>query len=221
VAGLEKLVIVGAGGLGAEVAAAVKNMNADQPTYELLGFCDDDSQKKGTTVDGIPVLGSPEEVERTLGNRLGYLCAIGSNRARMALVGRLSALGWEGSRVIDPSVVRAASARIGPGSYVAPGTVLSPFVEIGSHVIVNFNCSITHNVVLESHSQVAPGGRISGFGILRTGAFVASNGVVAPGVTVGRWATLGACSFAMKDVKDGVTAVGVPARVVFRPTRSN
>jgi acetyltransferase EpsM len=94
--------------------------------------------------------------------------------------------------------------------------VLSPFVEIASHVIVNFNCSITHNVKLDDFSQVAPGGGVMGFGALKTGAFVASNGIVAPGVTIGRWATLGACSFAMRDLEDGVTAIGIPARVVFR-----
>jgi sugar O-acyltransferase (sialic acid O-acetyltransferase NeuD family) len=218
---VQKLIIVGAGGLGSEVAAAVKCMNTRERALELLGFCDDDGSKKGSSVEGVPVLGIPEQVNGDLAIKPGFICAIGNNRIRQAIVRRLLDLAWNPVRVIDPSVISAESARIGPGSYVAAGSVLSPFVEIASHVIVNFNCSITHNVKLDDFSQVAPGGGVMGFGALKVGAFVASNGVVAPGVTIGQWATLGACSFAMRNVEDGATAVGVPARVVFRsPSRT-
>jgi acetyltransferase EpsM len=34
---------------------------------------------------------------------------------------------------------------------------------------------------------------------------------VSPGVRIGRWSTLGAGAVAIRDVADGVVAVGVPA----------
>jgi sugar O-acyltransferase (sialic acid O-acetyltransferase NeuD family) len=216
---LPKLIIVGAGGLGAEIAAAAKHANSRSPTFEILGFCDDSASKAGVMIDGLKVLGTAEEVDRTLSTKPRYICAIGNNRIRKEMAARMTALGWQPASVIDPSVVRAESATIGPGSYAAAGVVLSPFAQVGSHVVMNFGCSVTHNVQLEDFSQVAPGARISGFGVVQTGAFVASNAVVAPGVSVGAWATLAACSFALHDVPAGATVMGIPAQVVFRSTK--
>src|SRR5690242_3198562 len=53
-----KLLLVGTGGLGREAAEAVRAINAVRPTWNLLGFLDDDPSKRGTVVDGVPVLGS-------------------------------------------------------------------------------------------------------------------------------------------------------------------
>ena len=214
--GLEKLIIVGAGGLGSEVASVVKRMNSHAPTFDFLGFCDDSADKRGHQIEGVAVLGAADQIDRELNSKPSFICAIGNNRIRLDVVTRLLALGWKGASVVDPSVYCSESVIIGPGSYVAPQSTLSPYCEIGSHVIVNFGASITHNVKLEDYSQVAPGAGVMGFGALKEGAFVAANGVVMPGVTIGAWATLGACSFAMQDIPDGATAVGVPARVVFR-----
>ncbi len=55
--GHRDLVIVGAGGLGRETAAAVRAVNADRLTFTLRGFLDDDAALAGTEVEGVPVLG--------------------------------------------------------------------------------------------------------------------------------------------------------------------
>src|SRR5437879_3342731 len=138
---LRALVIFGAGGLGSEVAASVQRINSGASTFDLLGFCDDDNTKRGTKIDGIPVLGVPEDVNQSLKAKPAFLCAVGNNRSRQKLVARMLALGWEPCRIVDPSVVSASSAKVGAGSYVAAGVILSPMAEIGEHVIVNFSSS--------------------------------------------------------------------------------
>src|SRR4051812_1781167 len=50
------LLLIGAGGSPREPAAPVRAVNAAQPTWELLGFLDDDPQRRGALVDGLPVL---------------------------------------------------------------------------------------------------------------------------------------------------------------------
>lgn len=47
------------------------------------------------------------------------------------------------------------------------------------------------------------------------GVMLGSNSVVAPGRKVGDYATVGAASFAVANVVDGATVVGVPARVMM------
>jgi len=56
---MQELLIVGAGGFGREAAEAVAAVNDDKPTYELLGFLDDNPDAAGTEVEGIPVLYLP------------------------------------------------------------------------------------------------------------------------------------------------------------------
>jgi len=52
------LLLVGAGGFARETAAAA----AFCPEWTVLGLCDDDPARHGTTVDGLPVLGPAEVV---------------------------------------------------------------------------------------------------------------------------------------------------------------
>jgi sugar O-acyltransferase (sialic acid O-acetyltransferase NeuD family) len=148
-----------------------------------------------------------------------FCCAIGDNPLRKKLAERAENLGWKGEAIIDPTVVIAPKVEVGDGSYVGAMSILSPAGRIGRHVIINHSCSIGHDTILGDFSQVCPGGRVSGGVALGTGAFLGSNSVVAPGVRVGAWARVGAASFAMRDVDDGSTVVGNPARTVFAAVR--
>ncbi len=215
-ANLQKLVVMGAGGLGSEVVWAAENRNANSPTFEILGYCDDDSAKKGNTFFGYPVLGNPEEVDAMLPEKPGFVCAIGNNRRRAQIVQRLMALNWTPVTVVEPSAIIARDVRIGLGTYIAAGSTLSPNAQVGSHVILNLNCMITHDNLVEDYVQICPGASLSGFSVVKTGAVVGSNAVVAPCVSIGEWSTLGANSFAVESVPDGATAIGIPARVMFR-----
>ena len=211
-----KLIVIGAGGFGQEVIWAARNFNTVHPAYDIVGYCDDDQTKAGQAIYGCRVLGTVESVNGELAEKPCFVCAIGDNRRRAEVVARATGLGWHAVTIIDPSVVVAEHVTVGDGTYVGAGSVLSPYACIGNHVIINHGCSIGHNSVLGDFVQVSPGGRVSGYSTLLEGAALASNAVVAPGKTIGRYAFVGACSFAMTDVPDGATAIGTPARVAFQ-----
>jgi sugar O-acyltransferase (sialic acid O-acetyltransferase NeuD family) len=214
-----RLIILGAGGFGQEIVWAIRNMNAARLQYEVVGYCDDDPAKKGIEIYRTSVLGSPEEVDKSFDEKPNFLCAVGNNLRRAFVVERVLALGWVPVTVIDPSVIIAEGVVVEEGTYIGAGSILSPYAQIGKHVIINHHCSIGHNSEIEDFVQISPGGRVSGGCRIETGALLGSNAVVAPGRIIGRRATLGACSFAMTDVPDDVTAVGTPARVVMRHPR--
>ena len=56
-----------------------------------------------------------------------------------------------------------------------------------------------------------------GYSTVGEGVFVGSNGVLAPGVTINEWATVGAASFVLREVAAYVTAIGVPAKALATP----
>jgi sugar O-acyltransferase (sialic acid O-acetyltransferase NeuD family) len=211
-----KLLIVGAGGFGQEVIWAAKNFNRVHPTYDILGYCDDELGKKGKVIYGHEVLGAPEEIDKALPEKPCFVCAIGKNQVRSKVVKRVLALGWTPVTVIDPSVIVAEHVEVGDGTYVGAGSILSPYARIGNHVIINHHCSIGHDSILEDFVQISPGGRVSGAAVVKEGAMLGSNAVLAPEMTLGRYSTLGACSFAATNIPDGVTAVGIPAQIMSR-----
>jgi acetyltransferase EpsM len=118
--------------------------------------------------------------------------------------------------LIDPSAIVAPSATVGPGTYIGPLTIVAPHAQVGRHVLINTQVSIGHHAVIADFAQLCPGSRPSGLCQIGEGAFMGSNAAAAPKVRIGAWATLGAASFALKDVPDATTAIGNPARVVLR-----
>jgi sugar O-acyltransferase (sialic acid O-acetyltransferase NeuD family) len=212
------LIIVGCGGFGKEMLWTAQRLNAVQPSYELIGYCDDDPAKQGQVVYGYPVLGSPEAAAAELFERPGFICSIGDNQVRARVVARVLALGWTPVSILDPTVIVADDAVVGVGTYVGARSMLCPNARIGDHVIINNLCTIGHDSQLGDFAQVSPGGRVSGASRIAEGALLGSNAVVAQCRSVGRYATLGAGSFAMTDIPDEATAIGIPARVAFRRT---
>lgn len=186
---------------------------------DILGFADDNPDLEGNLIEGLPVLGTVTQVMREFGpTDYGFHCAIGKNQLRQNLAGVFERAGFEAVALIDPSAVIAETAQVGPGSYVGPLSIVAPHVRVGRHVLINVGASIGHHSRCADFTQVCPGARLSGHTHLAEGAFIGSNGVLAPGVSVGEWATVGAASLAARDVPARATALGVPAKILAVPT---
>ena len=209
-------VIIGAGGFGQEAAFVAERAIAAGAKYELLGFCDDNTDLVGQSVYGHQVLGSLEQVHSKYGSDLCFVCAIGQNTARRKVVARVMELGWQPISIVDPSVVMPKDFEIGVGCVVGMYTAFSTSTKVHNHVIVNKCCSIGHNAVIEDFGQLAPGARLNGYAYLHEGATVAANGIVNVAKKVGRYATVGSGSFAVRNVPDFTTVLGVPAKVIHR-----
>jgi sugar O-acyltransferase (sialic acid O-acetyltransferase NeuD family) len=209
-----KLVIVGAGGAGLEALLVARRMG----TWAAHGFADDAPELAGRDIDGVAVLGAVDRVASELSHQGFYAhLAVGRNTVRRKWAALFESRGFLPATLIDPSAVLAASASIGEGSYLAPHVFVGPEAKVGRHVLVNVGASIGHHSVVEDFGQVCPGGCVSGNARLEKGAFIGSNGVVAPGVRIGAWAAVGAASLAARDVPDHFSAVGVPARLLRVP----
>jgi sugar O-acyltransferase (sialic acid O-acetyltransferase NeuD family) len=224
--GPTKLLILGAGGLGSEYAWVAEAMNEEsrrnskQRLWEILGYADDDLEKKGKILRGHEVDATVEEVFTShRAGEVAFAVAIGSNRVRERIARRAEENGWIPATLVHPSVIIASDAEIGPGSYLAPGSVVCPGARVGRHVIVNTHVSIGHDSVLEDFVQLCPGTRVSGGCRIEICGFLGSNASLAPGVVVGKDAVVGANSFVVRKVSDGTTVLGCPAMPMGRTRR--
>lgn len=212
---MKKLVIVGSGGFGAEVAWVADDLAAACPAegYEVVGFADDDSSVHGSEQYGYRCLGTVEQVaERFASEPLWYHCALGDNAVRQRMAVRCDALGLRAATLIHPSVVRAKHVEIGEGTYIGALAVLHPYVKIGRHVLINVRVGIGHHAQIGDFAQLCPGVQINGACRVGEGALFGSNATIVQRRNVGRLAVVGANSLVVGDVADGRHVVGVPAR---------
>lgn len=207
-ADLSPLVIVGAGGLGREVAALVDARNAEAPTWDLKGFVDDEEDRRSAL--GYPVLGDVDWLSRQAGLR--YVVAIGRGTARRHVANRLA--DGEPSPVVlrHPSVSVHRTTTVGPGSVLCNGAAPTVNVDVGAHVVLDQHCTVGHDSTLADFVTVHPGVNVSGSVHLETGVTMGAGSVVLPGTRIGARATIGAGAVVTEDLPAGCTATGVPAR---------
>jgi sugar O-acyltransferase (sialic acid O-acetyltransferase NeuD family) len=203
------VVIVGAGGFGAETASLVEDLNRAGANWHLLGFLDDDASLDGSSVIGYPVLGPVEWLEN---QDVQYVVAIGSSRLRSQLVRRMIGRGSGPATLVHPSVAMHSSSTIGEGSIICRGTTVTVRTAIGSHCIVNLHCTVGHDAHLADFTTLHPGVHVSGGASLGTATELGTGDVVLPGVSVGDGSIVGAGAVVTRDLPAGVVAVGTPAR---------
>ncbi len=128
------------------------------------------------------------------------------------------------------------NAVIGDGTILSKGVYVDSGVTIGCNVKIQNDVSVYHGVTIEdgvfigphacfTHDKkpraINPDGTPKGVEdrvvspiLLRTGCSIGANATLTPGITVGRFAMVGAGAVVTHDVPDFGLVVGCPARLV-------
>jgi sugar O-acyltransferase (sialic acid O-acetyltransferase NeuD family) len=205
------VVIVGAGGHGRELLDIVEAVNRHEPTFEFLGFLDDDERDRETLRRrGVKVLG-PVKLLAELD--VCYALGLGSGGLRR----KVDAVATRYERVPvtlrHPVTTIGSDVRLGPGTVMAAGSRITTNVTTGRHVHLNIGATVSHDCVLHDYATLSPGVHLSGNVTLADEVFLGTGAVVIPGVSIGSAARIGAGAAVVGDVPAGVLAVGVPARI--------
>jgi sugar O-acyltransferase (sialic acid O-acetyltransferase NeuD family) len=207
--------VVGAGGLGREVAEAVRALNERRPTWELAGFLDDAPGVAGTTVAGVKVLGPVEAVADYPDARLVLTVGSSANlHSRPRLAARLGLEAERYATVVHPAASIAASTTVGAGTVVLAGVVTTADVEIGGHAVLMPQVLLTHDDRVGDHATLAGGVKLAGAVRVEEGAYLGAGSMVREYLTVGSYALVGMGAVVTTDVPAGEVWAGCPA--VFR-----
>lgn len=157
---MKDLYIIGAGGFGREVAWIVERINSIKPTWNLKGFIDDNETLWGSKEGEYHVFGGCEYLS-TLED-VYAVCAVGSSNVRKKIIEKLKDTSVKFATLVDPSVLYSNSVKIGEGAIVCAGTIITVNVNIGDHVIVNLDCTIGHDAVIDDFVTIYPSVNVSG-----------------------------------------------------------
>ncbi len=197
-----KIMIVCAGGMGREAAWTLERINQKEPTWDIIGFADDDPEKQSGSIDGYPLLGTIKNASHDHPDAAVFL-AIGDNSTREKLYRLLR--GHDFPVVIDPSADVAPTVELRHGVFIGPQAVVSAGAELGKFVIVNARAGVGHDCTLGDFAQVCPGASISGHTSLGAHAFVGTNACTVPGTKIGERAKVAAGTPVYKDLGDDET----------------
>ena len=103
---------------------------------------------------------------------------------------------------------------IGKGSIICAGNIFTCDIRIGDHVLVNLNCTVGHDCIINNYSSIMPGVNISGKVLLEEGVYIGTGAEIINYVTIGEYATIGAGATVIDDIQPYAVAVGTPAKII-------
>jgi sugar O-acyltransferase (sialic acid O-acetyltransferase NeuD family) len=208
------LVILGAGGMGRETAWLVRMINQEiQNSWNLLGFLVREIDPARKFIGKLPLLDLPAIIPYL--PNLHVVAAIGNPVLRKRAVLDIERLNCHFATLIHPGITfEKDSISIGAGTVICAGSFLSVNVSVGNHVIINMGSTIAHDCVLEDYATISPGCHLAGNSVIREGGFLGIGSSTIEGKEIGAWSVIGAGGVVIDHIPSGVTAVGVPARVI-------
>lgn len=210
-----QIAIYGAGGFAREVAWLVESCNEAVVHYKIVCFIDDDETHHGLVLNDVPVMSLAETVACFPSVRV--VSGVGSPQIREKVMAKTAEAGLTFGTIIHPRVEQSRWIKIGEGTVICAGNILTTNITLGHHVQINLGCTIGHDVVMGDHTTLAPGVHVSGWVHFGQRVYVGTGAVILQGthdapLIIGDDAVIGAGAVVTKSVLPGVTVVGVPAK---------
>lgn len=213
-AAVKDIAIYGAGGFGREVACLINRINEVEPTWNLVGFFDDDASLKGKQISHYgPYLGGMDELNKWE-NPLAVVVAVGSPKAVKCIVERIANQKIEFPNIIHPNFVinDPETFQIGRGNIIQRGCSVSCDVAIGDFNTLNGSIVFGHDDKVGNFNSFMPDIRVSGEVSIGDCNFFGVGSIILQQIKIGNNIRLGAGSVLMTKPKDGNLYMGVPAK---------
>jgi len=193
-----ELILFPFGGNAKEAVFVIDEINKHNPTWNFIGFIDDDPTLRGIGYFGHSVLGGRDKIEDFSKARILACPGRPENFHRRIQI--IESLGIRDDRfatLIHPCAQISSGTKIGINTLIMSGVVTTAKASIGNHCIILPNTVISHDVTIEDYSIVGSNVSISG------------------GVHIGRMCYIGTASSIIHEVRIGEgSLIGMAANVV-------
>ena len=155
---MKDLIILGAGGAGFDIVSIVCHINRTKPTWNILGFLDDDCNLIGKKILGYKVLGTID-LCRSYPNAF-FISSIAhpNNRLiRKKIYEKVKDAKGRFATIIHPSAVIYEEVDIGEGTVINANTTIGTKVVLGVDIHLAYGCNIGHEAEIGGHCSLGAG----------------------------------------------------------------
>ena len=142
-----------------------------------------------------------------------FILGIGKPSARQAMEQKFTGWGGRLHSAISPGAqIGAFGVHLGEGLNIMTGAVLTQDLTLGKGVLIHIHASVHHDCHIGEYCEVSPGARILGKARIGPLSSIGAGAVILPGIRVGSGVIVGAGAVVTRDIADGLTVKGIPAR---------
>ncbi len=211
---VNEIFIYGAGGFAREVAWLMDSSPELRESQRIIGFVDDAGRPDRAWPDPRPVMSYEDAI--SMAPKAGFVVGIGSSNIRRNITEKLLIDGKTMPTLVHSSVQVSERVKIGSGSIICAGCILTIDIVIGEHVHVNLDCTLGHDVRVGDYVTVSPGVHISGNVVIEDDVFIGTGAVILNGseeapLVVGQGSVIAAGACVMRSTEERTLYAGVPA----------
>lgn len=206
---MKDLIIVGAGGHGREVLEWVLDINDASPTWNVLGFIDDNLNKLEGKKSKYKIIGTISDWE--VGENQSFALGIAAPEAKEKVAKNLIDRGAEFISVIHPTSRIAKNVTYGLGFVAYPNSAIGPDSCVGDFVTL-LSSKIGHDVCVGDYTTISSNCGVNGGVTLGKRVFLGNHVAIVPGKMIGDDVYVGLGSVVINDVEENVKVFGNPAR---------
>lgn len=150
------------------------------------------------------------------GGYMSYLIGVNSSQKRREIASRMDKIyARPAYALVDPTAIVPSDAQT-DGCVFGPYSVVSADATVGIHTHLNVGASINQGSYVGDFCTLSPGVRVCGDCTIGAAVQFGANSTVINLMNVGNNVILGAGAVVTNNIQSDVTAVGVPAKILYK-----
>jgi sugar O-acyltransferase (sialic acid O-acetyltransferase NeuD family) len=207
---MEHIILIGGGGHCISCIDVLRLANV----FEIAGILDT-YDKIGTSIMGIKVIGSDEDIPRFASKYKNFLITIGQikhTEKRVSIYESVTKHGGYLPVIISPKAYVSASAVIGEGTIIMHNSLVNAKAVIGKSCIINTGALVEHEASIGDFCHISTHAIVNGQVVIGNNSFIGSNSVIANNVSLPEKIIVAAGACILKSPDMTGTYIGNPAR---------
>ena len=191
----------------------------DKSIYNLIAIID--NQLINSPIKNIPIFCGEEGLNDLIRKNKNledfyYAVTIGGNLGtdRLKIAKIFKNLDITPLTIIHNTAFIAEGVNIGEGCQVLANSSICASAQIGKYVILNTNCSVDHDCIINDGSHIGPGAHLAGEIKIGKNSFVGVGATILPKLEIGDNVVMGGGSVVTKNIPNNSIVYGNPARIM-------